>query len=320
MDIISYILSKKYTDKCLQGGGSLKGANCTIESIEEIEGGNRVTFAWTENDGTTETETMDVMNGAIDTIKVNSSVLPISNKTVNIDLSDYATQQQLQNLDNTKLPKTNPSGVGNLNMTGTITDGNGVNFQNIFNLIYPIGSIYMSVEDTDPHDLFGIGIWQRIEDCFLSCAGDTLTANNINGELSHKLVESDIPSHTHTITVDSKTLTGGTNISATANSASGAILNSMDGILHRETSATNANYVPSDYKNAVDLTKYTPYMKLTVDATHNHTASASSYGKSGSSQNALPLPKNLPVYVWMRVAETPPPPPPPVIEEIDREQ
>ena len=36
----------------------------------------------------------------------------------------------------------------------------------IISAIYPVVSIYISVIDTDPSILFGIGIWERIEDCF----------------------------------------------------------------------------------------------------------------------------------------------------------
>lgn len=63
MDIISYILSRKYTEKSLIGGGAVKGKNCIIDSIEEIEGGHRVTFKWTLDDGTVETDYIDVMDG-----------------------------------------------------------------------------------------------------------------------------------------------------------------------------------------------------------------------------------------------------------------
>lgn len=53
-----------YTNKCIAGAGGLKGANCTIKSIDPITGGNRITFEWEDNEGHTETSTMDVMNGA----------------------------------------------------------------------------------------------------------------------------------------------------------------------------------------------------------------------------------------------------------------
>ena len=65
MDILAYVLAKKYTDKALAGGGStIKGKNCTIQSITDITGGHRVTFAWELDDGTAETDYMDVMDGA----------------------------------------------------------------------------------------------------------------------------------------------------------------------------------------------------------------------------------------------------------------
>ena len=55
--------SYKYTDEAVAGGGAIKGKNCVIDSIVEIEGGNRITFKWTLDNGTVQTETMDVMDG-----------------------------------------------------------------------------------------------------------------------------------------------------------------------------------------------------------------------------------------------------------------
>lgn len=56
--------AKKYTDQEVAGGGAIKGKNCTIDSIDPITGGNRVTFKWTLDNGTVQTGTMDVMDGA----------------------------------------------------------------------------------------------------------------------------------------------------------------------------------------------------------------------------------------------------------------
>lgn len=56
-------IANQYTDETVLGGGALKGKNCTIQGIESIEGGQRVTFKWTLDDGTVKTNTMDVMNG-----------------------------------------------------------------------------------------------------------------------------------------------------------------------------------------------------------------------------------------------------------------
>lgn len=57
------VVSKKYTDDTVEGGGALKGKNCTIKSIVDITGGHRVTFEWTLDNGTVQTDTMDVMDG-----------------------------------------------------------------------------------------------------------------------------------------------------------------------------------------------------------------------------------------------------------------
>ena len=63
MDIITYILSKKYTNDSLDGIGAVKGAPCRISKIEPIEGGNKITFAWTSNSGVESTSTLIVKDG-----------------------------------------------------------------------------------------------------------------------------------------------------------------------------------------------------------------------------------------------------------------
>ena len=63
MDIITYILSKKYTNDSLDGIGAVKGAPCRISKIEPIEGGNKITFAWTSNSGVESTNTLIVKDG-----------------------------------------------------------------------------------------------------------------------------------------------------------------------------------------------------------------------------------------------------------------
>lgn len=63
MDIISYILSRKYTDMSIVGLGSIRGANCTIKDIVHQDGINTVTFEWTGTDGTKKTRDMVVEDG-----------------------------------------------------------------------------------------------------------------------------------------------------------------------------------------------------------------------------------------------------------------
>jgi len=79
-----------------------------------------------------------------------------------------------------------------LNVNGDLL----INNTSIFDLIYPIGSIYMSVNSTSPATLFG-GSWTQIEDTFLLSAGSTYTAGDTGGEATVTLSSTQIPAHTH---------------------------------------------------------------------------------------------------------------------------
>lgn len=63
LEILTLGSSKTYTRESLLGGGSVVGKNVTVSSINPIDGGNRVTFSYTLDDGTVKTSTMDVMDG-----------------------------------------------------------------------------------------------------------------------------------------------------------------------------------------------------------------------------------------------------------------
>lgn len=66
-------------------------------------------------------------------------------------------------------------------------------------LIYPIGSLYLTTSTVSPAVLFG-GTWGRIsDDAYLKIATGS-TAGNLDGTSSnHKIPLTSIPSHTHRI-------------------------------------------------------------------------------------------------------------------------
>ena len=66
----------------------------------------------------------------------------------------------------------------------------------IFDNIYPVGSIYMSVNDTNPSNLFG-GTWTQLKDRFLLGAGSTYTNGSTGGSATQRLSAANLPSHTH---------------------------------------------------------------------------------------------------------------------------
>lgn len=75
-----------------------------------------------------------------------------------------------------------------------------VNSSDLFDLIYPVGSIYLSVNSTSPSSIFG-GTWEQIKDTFLLGSGDTYTAGTTGGEATHTLTVNEIPAHDHDYTI-----------------------------------------------------------------------------------------------------------------------
>lgn len=73
---------------------------------------------------------------------------------------------------------------------------NAETFNNIVNLVYPVGSIYMSVNSTSPESLFG-GTWEQLKDRFLLGAGDTYTNGATGGAATVTLTVDEIPAHSH---------------------------------------------------------------------------------------------------------------------------
>ena len=144
-----------------------------------------------------------------------------------------------------------------------------------FNLIYPVGSIYMSTVNVDPGTIFG-GTWERLKDKFLLGAGDTYTAGDTGGEATHTLTVDEMPAHTH----GSKSLVGTMNPLAWAASASeSGIVSAVQQHIDR---------VGNSGSNWGDR-------KYTINATHEHDS-------VGGSQAHNNMPPYIGVNSWHRTA------------------
>ena len=145
------------------------------------------------------------------------------------------------------------------------------------NKVYPIGSIYMSVNSTNPSELFG-GEWERIQDRFLLASGSayangstggsarvTLTANQ-SGLKAHGHGMAHTHNHHHNLNKNFSTGGGG----------------SVDAYVRTANRTTSTQY--TGYDN-------TASSKSTTD---NNTA-------SNASESHENMPPYLAVYMWERV-------------------
>ena len=80
----------------------------------------------------------------------------------------------------------------NLTVDGSLT----VSGKTLINIIYPVGSIYMSVNATSPATLFG-GTWEQMKNRFLVGCGDAYAVGSTGGEAEHTLTVNEMPEHNH---------------------------------------------------------------------------------------------------------------------------
>lgn len=151
------------------------------------------------------------------------------------------------------------------NVNGTLK----VNNTNIFDLIYPVGSIYISAKSTNPATLFG-GTWEQVQGKFLLGRSSSYPAGSTGGEATHTLTESEMPSHKGHL-------------------SSGIV--------------DNAPYEKGNYKGFLNSDKMTAYDDIgrgwnVYAGNEMHPASEAVGG--GQSHNNMP--PYLSVYIWKRTA------------------
>lgn len=152
--------------------------------------------------------------------------------------------------------------------------------------VYPIGSIYMSINNTNPGLVFG-GKWERIQDTFLLAAGNTYTANSTGGEASHTLNSTEIPWHYHNVNLNT----------SEAGVHSHGVWTTFIGSSH------NHYYDPGDAlsNGSNGGTKYGNPHSIHIAGNHTHSVNGITNGIGGN-QPHNNMPPYLAVYMWKRVA------------------
>lgn len=123
-------------------------------------------------------------DGNISGVKTLSSTdIVNSNKITTKDITNSNT------ISTKDLTASNNIKVNSLNniMIGDIT---------LLDALYPIGSIYISINKTNPNTFIG-GKWEQITDKFLWCGNNKSTALTTGGAYNVKLSIDNLPSHNH---------------------------------------------------------------------------------------------------------------------------
>ena len=154
--------------------------------------------------------------------------------------------------------------------------------------IYPVGSIYMSVNSTSPATLFG-GTWERIQDTFLLAAGTNHAAGSTGGEENHTLTLTEAPSHSHGR--GTMEITGQFKFNNDSNSAG----------VDQEFSASGAFSAFSQVGagSSIDWRGYNIAGGVNLKASNAWTGETDSKGGGQAHNN---MPPYLAVYVWKRTA------------------
>ena len=175
--------------------------------------------------------------------------------------------------------------------------------KDIVDLIYPVGSIYITMNSTNPSTLFG-GTWEAFgQGRVLIGAGTgndgstslSFTAGGTGGEYKHALTTSEIPSHTHrfrgTTSANSR---GHTHTYTKANGVNGHTLTIAEipshehAINYSQTVSQSGWPSGSAYYMPWNPNYNTGYIKATATGgggSHNHGLSTSSVASGSESQN-----------------------------------
>lgn len=106
----------------------------------------------------------------------------------------------------------NFDGSGNISISTNVNTAtnadtvDGYHASDIISKIYPVGSIYMSMNATNPATLFGVGTWARISQgrMLLGADDSTYEAGATGGEADHTLSVDEMPVHSHGISNSGK--------------------------------------------------------------------------------------------------------------------
>lgn len=169
--------------------------------------------------------------------------------------------------------------------------------------IYPVGSIYMSANNTDPALLFG-GTWEQISGKFLLSADSSHAAGTTGGAASHTLTAAELPSHAHSLANHTHTVPAHTHSASTA--SSGAHTHSIPRWMQATPTADGTGRLAQGSIDSSYVTSkagaHTHSVTVASKPAFNTAAASGSTGNTGGGTAISMMPPYLAVYMWQRTA------------------
>lgn len=162
-------------------------------------------------------------------------------------------------------------------------------FAGLIDLVYPVGSIYLSVNNVSPQTFLG-GTWEALQDRFLIGASATYPVNTTGGSASHTLTVAEMPAHTHAFQ--------GSSIGAHIHTVQMAGTNTQrNGVVGVQFITESSSFVHCTVDN---FTRVNNGVFATSSASAG--ATSGSVAATGSSSAHSILNPYLAVYMWKRTA------------------
>lgn len=170
------------------------GSWTTIPNATKYDDGTY--SATTTKSGLSYTETYDFE------AKVQDAINTVSSKEYtakSLPVFDWSSDDFNFNVPVSVLPPTESNNPTTKQYVDNLVNPLAEKFASIIDVVYPVGSIYMSVNAADPSKLFSGTSWEKLEGRFLLGSSSTYTNGSTGGEATHTLTFSEMPTHRHSI-------------------------------------------------------------------------------------------------------------------------